>query len=237
MATKKLQIIGSFGNNIVTDSTLSVEGDAADAKATGDRLSIVESQIADLMYEAISITSFTNNIGIVEIGSIVTNVALSWKTNKIPTALTLDGESIDASLDGKDFSNLSLTSDKTWTLVAIDEKDATSTKTTAIKFYNGVYYGVVNDGATINNETIIGLTKSLQSTKTKTFTVAANDGQYIIYALPADYGTPAFNVGGFDGGFSLHSTFNFKNASGHEESYNVWLSDNTGLGSTTVKVS
>lgn len=229
--------ITADGVGVEVDATLSESGDAADAKVTGDRLSVLESQIADLMYEEISITSFSNNIGTVELGSTVTNVTLSWKTNKTPTTLTLDEQAIDASLTSVSSSNISLTSDKTWTLVAVDERDATSTKTTTIKFLNGIYYGVVDGGATINNETIIGLTKSLQSTKTKTFTVTANDGQHIVYALPASYGTPAFNVGGFDGGFSLHSTFDFTNSSGHTASYCVWISDNAGLGATTVKVS
>lgn len=222
---------------VVTDPTLSNDGEAADAKVTGDAIAEINSKIADLMYEPISITSFTNNVGTVEIGSTVTNVTLSWKTSKTPTALTLDGASIDTSLTSTSSSNMSIATDKTWTLVATDERDATSTKTTKITFLNGVYYGVVDNGTTINNEAIIGLTKKLQSTKSITFTTTANDGQYIVYALPADYGTPAFNVGGFDGGFSLKSTFDFTNASGHTESYCVWISDNTSLGATTVKVS
>jgi hypothetical protein len=58
-----------------------------------------------------------------------------------------------------------------------------------------------------------------------------------VFALPTSYGTPLFNVGGFDGGFNLIKTFNFTNYSGHTESYDVWISDNIGLGTTTVKVS
>ncbi len=225
------------GGNIVTDETLSREGAAADAKVTGDAIAEINSKLADIMYEEIVVSSFTNNIGNVEIGSTVTNVTLNWKTNKTPTMLTLDGASIDTASTSTSYSNLSIKSDKTWTLAATDERDAVSTKTTTIKFYNGIYYGVIDSGTTITNETIIGLTKKLQSTKSVTFTVTANAGQYIIYALPSDYDTPLFNVGGFDGGFSLNSTFNFTNASGHTESYCVWISDNAGLGETTVKVS
>ena len=46
-----------------------------------------------------------------------------------------------------------------------------------------------------------------------------------------------FNVGGFDGGFFKVSTQDYTNPSGHTESYQVWRSDNAGLGQTTVKVS
>jgi hypothetical protein len=44
-------------------------------------------------------------------------------------------------------------------------------------------------------------------------------------------------VGGFEGGFSKAATFDFTNASGYTESYDVWLSDEMNLGSTSVKVS
>lgn len=245
--------VGDAINNIKieTDNSLSVEGDAADAKATGDAIQAnsdaiqlnsdaiaeINSKIADILYEAISITSFTNNIGTVEKGSTVANVTLSWKTNKAPTALALDGGAIDSALTSITTDSLSLTSNKTWTLVATDERDATSTRTTKITFLNGVYYGAIDSIATIDNAAILGLTKKLQSSKAITFTATANDGQYIVYALPEAYGTPAFNVGGFDGGFSLHSTFSFTNSSEHTESYCVWISDNMGLGETTVKVS
>lgn len=225
------------GVGVEVDDTLSESGDAADAKVTGDRLSVLESQVADLMYEEISITSFSNNVGTVELGSTVTNATLSWKTNKAPVALTLDDQTIDASLTSVSPSGMSLKSNKTWTLVATDERGATSTKTTAIQFLKGIYYGVVGADITINNAAITSLNKKLQGSKSTTFTVAANDGQHIVYALPASYGTPAFNVGGFDGGFSLRSTFDFTNSSGHTESYCVWISDNAGLGETTVKVS
>lgn len=227
----------SAEGSVATDPTLSVDGAAADAKVTGDRLASVESQLADILYEPISIMSFTNNIGTVEIGSSVTNVTLSWQINKIPVTITLDGASVDTSLTSVALSNLSLTSDKIWSLTVIDERGTVSTKTTKITFSNGVYYGAVDNSATINSATILGLTKKLQDSKSITFTTTANNGQYIMYALPADYGTPSFNVGGFDGGFSLNATFDFTNASGHTEPYCAWISDNMNLGTTTVKVS
>ena len=83
---------------------------------------------------------------------------------------------------------------------------------------------------------VLTLTKGLQGSKAKTFTVNAGAGQHIYYAIPTRYGTPAFKVGGFDGGFSKAGTIQFKNASGYTESYDIWISDNAGLGNTTVNV-
>ena len=38
MSTKKIQILGSLGNNVELDNTLTESGKAADAKAVGDSL-------------------------------------------------------------------------------------------------------------------------------------------------------------------------------------------------------
>ena len=41
---------------------------------------------------------------------------------------------------------------------------------------------------------------------------------------------------GFDGGFTKLHTFEFQNSQGHTESYDVWKSENSNLGNTTVVV-
>lgn len=46
MSTKKLQIIGSLGNNIELDTTLSQEGKAADAKTVGDKFTALVGDVA-----------------------------------------------------------------------------------------------------------------------------------------------------------------------------------------------
>ena len=102
---------------------------------------------------------------------------------------------------------------------------------------NGVYYGVCRADEEWTSEAIRSLTRKLQNSNSITFTVEAGEGQHIVFALPPRYGIPNFNVGGFDGGFTKVTTFSFTNASGYTENYAVWLSDNAGLGKTTVKVS
>jgi hypothetical protein len=232
--------------SVVTDPTLSIEGDAADAKVTGDRLSTIESQIADLLYKEITITSFKNNGNTttnVEKGTTVANVTLTWETSKPPKTLTLDGNSIDASITDATFNNIA--SNRTWTLKATDERDAVATKTTKISFVNGVYYGVIDSGITVNSSVIHSLveqnqlTKSLQSTKAATFTATANNGQHIMYTLPTSYGTPMFKDKdtGFEAGFYKANTITFTNNNDYEESYDIWLSTNTGLGLMNVVVS
>lgn len=219
------------------DNTLSMSGQAADAKAVGDELESLKDQIADLAYEPIEITAFTNNVGTVEMGSTVTAVTLSWTTSKTPSSLTLDGASIDTALTSQALTGQSIAANKTYTLSATDEREATASKTTSITFLNGVYWGVGAAAPTLDSTFILGLTKGLQSSRTKTFTVNAGANQHIYYACPSRYGTASFNVGGFDGGFSKIGTIEFTNASGYAESYDIYKSDNANLGSTTVKVS
>ena len=187
-------------------------------------------------YKPISITSFMNDRNTVEIGSTIDSVSLKWTLNKKAKTVTLDGNSITPTDVSKELSGLGLKSNKTWTLKATDEKEAISTKTTSVTFLNGVYYGASTDQTSYDSAFILKLTKVLQASRSKTFTLNADVDQYIFYAVPARYGECGFNVGGFDGGFTKVATFNFTNASGYKESYCLYRSDNANLGNTTVTV-
>lgn len=199
----------------------------------------IYAKLGDLMYTPISITSFTNNKNTQEMGSTVTDVVLNWNYNKTPETLSLDGSTLDVSLKTKTLTGQSIKTNKTFTLKATDERDAVATKTTNITFLNGVYYGIGDDlqiGG-ITNQFILGLTKTLQSSKAKTFTVNAGAGKHIYYIIPSRYGTAVFKVGGFEGGFEKLGTVNFTNSSSYAENYDVYKSSNAGLGNTTVVVS
>lgn len=189
-------------------------------------------------YVPIAITSFTNNKNTVEIGTKITDVILNWALNKDPQVMTIDSETITPlTTRTKTYSGQNITTNKTYTLKVTDEKDATATKTTSITFLNGVYWGAkAAPSGAYDSAFILGLTKGLQGSKGKTFTVDAAAGQHIFYALPSRYGSCVFNVGGFDGGFTKVSTIEFTNASGYKENYDIYKSVNAGLGNTTVTV-
>ena len=196
----------------------------------------IKRDIADLKYIPIDITQITGGMT-VEMGSVVNNVTIGWALNKEPTSQTLGGESVDVSERSKALTGLAISANTTFPLAVTDERGATDSASASISFLNGVYYGVLEQGAEVNSAAILTLTRKLQGAKGITFTANAGATQQIVYALPTRYGTPGFNVGGFDGGFAKAMTFDFTNASGYTESYDVWLSENVGLGSTTVKVS
>ncbi|WP_303194346.1 hypothetical protein [Thomasclavelia spiroformis] len=188
-------------------------------------------------YVPIAITSFTNNKNTVEIGTKITDVILNWALNKDPKVMVIDSESITPlTTRTKTYSGQNITTNKTYTLKVTDEKDASATKTTSITFLNGVYWGAKAAPGSYDSAFILGLTKGLQGSKGKTFTVNAAAEQHIFYALPSRYGSCVFNVGGFDGGFTKVSTIEFTNASGYKENYDIYKSVNAGLGNTTVTV-
>lgn len=222
-----------------TDATLTISDKAADAKETGDRLAILESQIADILYEAITIKSFTNSISSAENGSTVDTVTFNWSTNKTPSSLTLANEHISTSATSHVYTDLGLTKDsaiKSWELVATDDRGATAKKSTSISFLNGVYYGVSAEPETYDSAFILSLTKKLSSGKVSPIDVTSGAGQYIYYCVPVSMGTCSFNVGGFDGGFILIATVNFTNSKDYTTSYYIYRSDNSNLGTKTVTI-
>lgn len=188
-------------------------------------------------YVPIAITSFTNNKNTVEMGTKITDVILNWALNKDPKTMMINSESITPlSTRTKTYSGKNITQNVTYTLKVTDEKDANATKTTSITFVNGVYWGAKAAPSNYDSAFILGLSKALQGSKGKTFTVDAAAGQHIFYAVASRYGTCTFNVGGFDGGFTKVATIEFTNSSGYTESYDIYKSVNAGLGNTTVTV-
>ena len=204
-----------------------------------DAIKELQQGLADLQYEPIKLTGVYNSVGTQERGQEIKAIRISWALNKAPVRQTVDGLAVEESV--REYT-ISLDPPMTWDanrsfeVTATDERELTAKGSTAPVFYNGVYYGVLTDGAAIDRAAILSLTRSLRASKGITFSANANATQRIVYALPVRYGEPVFYVGGFEGGFALAKTFAFENASGYTENYAVYVSGNTGLGQTTVEV-
>lgn len=192
----------------------------------------------DLQYIPIEILAFSNNIGVAEKGSTLNELTLKWQLNKEPETILMNGQ-VRADLKtlrSLTLKDMALTADKTFMLQVTDEKGKTAQKNTSVVFQNGVYYGVSEIPEEVNNTFILSLSRSLQGSRTKTFSTTSTEDQYIWYAFPSRYGTPVFNVGGFDGGFTKAASISFTNASGYTEEYAVYRSDNSNLDTKTIKV-
>ena len=212
--------------------------DTSDLEA---RIEALENQL----YEAISITSLSTSPAYFEKGSTVNAITLNWKTNKTPTALNLTCSmplretelNRDDTSAYIDYIAASISNPVTFQLSATDEKGATATKSVAVAYCNGVYYGVAAEPTTYDSAFVLGLAKELRANKKPSFTANAGAGQYIYYCLPVSMGACTFAVGGFTGGFTLVDTIAFTNASGYTENYYIYRSDNANLGATSVTVS
>lgn len=212
-------------NNAINDITPSTTATYSSSK--------IESLLADIMHPLVITSSASPSV--VELGRQITQVVLSWTYNKNIAMQLMEGISLDPSLRSYNYST-PLTASKTFTLTATTTSGSPVTKTTAINFYNGVYYGR-SSSIVYNNNLIQSLTQVLSDSRSRTITVTAAAGEYIYYCLPSRLGIPVFTVSGFIGGFSKVATTNFTNNSGYTESYDVYKSDNIGLGSTTITVS
>lgn len=195
---------------------------------------------ADLYYVAIDITKIScTAAGTHEMGEVVNNFTISWTLNKEPASQNLGGVALATDVRQKEYTGQNITGNKTYTLSVTDERDGTDSASTSITFLNGVYYGVMTDGATIDSAAVLKLTKELRGDRKKTFTANTSAGQKHAFAIPSRYGTPTFKDAetGFQAGFYLAKTIQFTNASDYTEEYHVWLSTNPGMGSMTVAVS
>lgn len=208
----------------------------------------MNTRLANMEYVPIAFESAEALPDVRQTGQVQAGAFVSWKLNKVPEKLEIDGKEIKeedlhmGTLQEGTYDYLrQLTSDSTITITATDERMRTVQESRTVKFVPGVYYGVVADGVAVDSGRILRWFLSLQADRRISFTVNAGEGQRIGFALPHEYGSgsgspPAFYVGGFEGGFYQEGCLFFKNAHGHEEMYEVWLSSNTGLGETTVIV-
>lgn len=214
------------------------------------RVDELEGRLADHI-GPIVIKKFESSTTVALVGSYVDSPTLSWEFDRVPEAIMLyegseadgEGESLPKDSTEKVLEDVYVRGDSPntklqWTLVAIDERGNTSEPAvTSITFANRIYYGASTAPGTYNGAFVLDLKyKPLSATKLKSFTVTANEGQYIYYCLPKRLGTCIFSYGANEGGVSLVATVDVTNGSGYTEAYYVYRSDEAGLGSTPLGV-
>lgn len=192
----------------------------------------MQAQIADmnqrieaLEYKSISIQTFTAAPNLIEIGSDST-INLVWSLNKAATSQNING--VEVSGTTKQFTGVSSTTSYN---LSVSDGQTSANKTITVAAANQIYYGVDTDLEDVTN-----LTKVLSDRKTRTITVNAGAGEYIIYAYPSRLGGVEFWVENFEGGFEPPVEQNFTNESGYTEKYYVYRSTNANLGETTVEI-
>ena len=208
-----------------TEADLVALAEAVGSKADEQECIDIRTRLDALEYKDIEIVSFAASPSTCELGA-TANVLLSWELNKAPTYQGIDGIPVQG--NSKQYTGIMAT--RTFTLSATDG-ETTATKQATVTFANQIYYGAAAD---LSNVT--GLSKVLSNKKTRTITVDADAGEYIIYAIPARLGSVVFYVSGFEGGFEDPVEQTLVNSSGYQEAYKVYRSTNAGLGETTVDI-
>lgn len=121
----------------------------------------------------------------------------------------------------------------------LTSSDGTSgdTSDVTVVFYNLLNYGTTTKTDTYLEADIEGLaTQELSNDNTQTWdSITTGSGEYMLFAFPTRLGTPAFWVGGFEGGFESPETVSVTNSAGFTEDYYVWRSTNSNLGSSSVE--
>lgn len=174
--------------------------------------------------------------GTYEIGTTIYNIDFSWSIDREVLSQSFDGTTLAPEVRSFRVED-EFNKNKTFTLSVYD---GTKTVSRSLSYYfrHGRFWGASSIPATYDSNFIIGLSNREYATSRNkgAFNMNAGEGQYMYYCFPASWGTPTFNVGGFDGGFRLEATIDFTNTSGHTESYVIWRSENVNLGSQTIIV-
>ena len=234
----------SLGDDLEYEMTIWVGGDIiTDEKLNKIELQLLkyanalnehEAILQELLYVPISISSLSLSKSVVEIGDILSGLVVTWSYNK-EDIVSQKFNGLEVGIDDREYVETEdITSNKTYTLEVNDGKN-TVTKSATVKFLNGKYYGVAQEG-TYDSDFIKGLTKVLAENKNGNFTVNCGENEFIYFCIPTRFGTPRFSVGGFEGGFFKVDTIEFTNNFGYSENYDIYRSDNSSLGNTTVNV-
>lgn len=200
----------------------------------------VDDALDSLLYVTPNITSFTNNVGSVEIGSTVTSTTLTWT---IDESADLTDQTLNQSIGSvgtvvrQYIHSDSYTTDRTYTLTITDGVNPDNAST-SIYFRHKRYWGT-NANTSLNDAQIIALSSELSTSRSmsKSITSAA---AYIYFAWPSswDSSPPAtFTVNGLNNTAWTYVTRNFINASGYTEEYRIYKSDNLLTGSYDIVVS
>jgi hypothetical protein len=125
----------------------------------------------------------------------------------------------------------------TFTLSILDSESASHEATTEVSWLPRIYWG-----SYIATTDYISLINGLQysqlaSTRNGSFTANPGLSEYIYYAVPSSFGSAILSVGDIVGGIEcIASSIMITNSYGITIPYDIYKSDNVGLGQTTVVV-
>jgi hypothetical protein len=207
--------------------------------AGGASLPTVEAALEKLFYQNTVITSFTNDVNTVEIGSTVTAVDLSWAYNKPVISQTLTVYSGPVMLDpsiGTYTDTGNFTQSFVYGLSATDGQTMANGNT-AVTFANRYYWGTSTTPSPLTSAQIIALGNSQFASSRSLSVTVPSVGAYVYFAYPAAWGAATFTVNGLLNTAWVLTVVSFTNASGYTSDYNLYQSQNLLTGTYQIVVS
>lgn len=209
--------------------------DAADVPYLNVAYPTVAAALDFLLYTPIDITSFTNGVGTVEVGTTVNNIDLDWTLSKTPVTQSLNQGIGSLATATRDYTaSGTYTSSITFTLTVSDGTSSDNASTTA-SFQHRRYWGS-SANTSLTDPQILGLTKEFSSSRVQSRTLSPS-AQYVYFAYPTSFGAATFTVNGLLNSAWTLVQRNVVNASGHSEPFNIYRSDNLLTGTYQIAIS
>ena len=191
-----------------------------------------------------AITSLVCNAPMQELGQTLTNptftVAYNDKITLARVKDSLNSTWVNLTLPATSFTKTGTyknnsSSSVTFTVEATGTSLAS--RSTSVSWNPRRFWGSGVLGNAEGSVFIQGLSSDLGASSSKTVVYFGGLVEHLYYAVPTTFSTPVFSVGGFVGGFHLVGTYPITNQFGITLTYQLWESDKTNLGSTTVVIS
>lgn len=181
----------------------------------------VKQALDEALYKKLE-TTLVATPQLVELGTTISRINVSWKYNKPIVSQQLNGINIPTNYRNHTiygtFSNSQLI-----TLNVLDNKKVT-TYTLLVEFIPAIYYA--------NSISIPPLpTVHKVLSKDGSCEININATNYVYIFIPTEYNKSKFYVGGIEGGFQKLDTISYNNIS-----YDIWRSDNVNLGELTINI-
>lgn len=185
------------------------------------------------------ISSFSNDVGVVEVGTTVNTVNLSWSYNKAISAQSINQGigSLNIALTSYEDSGLSLTTNTTYTLSATGSPTGSDTANTTVYFRYKKFYGKDSDAGPLSDAEIKALANSAFATSRSTSFTITCSAEYIYISYPKAWGEASFTVNGLDNTAWTLTDASFTNDAGSTYDAYTYRSDNLLTGTFDIGVS
>ena len=164
--------------------------------------------------------------GTYERGQSIASRSLTWTASKALASQAITGGGVPA-LDPADRAATAVgpfTTDTTWTLTATATSGESASASTGLAFRSRRHWGV-SAAAALDDAALLALAGGeLATSRLQTRTLDATGGRFLWFAWPAEFGVPAFWVGGLLNTDWTETIRDHVNAYGHTRSYRLYRS-------------